>query len=214
MHWLNSVPARFSLLMEECLSDFQCMSPSESNGIYSMKRKWLCHSFKQVHLVEISIHPIGIIKTSFESGMSVPIQSSKSHIIGEVLIDEEFVDGLESLALFSHVILLYWFHRASPPKLKVVPYLDKRERGLFSTRSPSRPNPVGISIVELLKIEDNRIVFKGADMLDGSPLIDIKPFIPEFDCRPDANSGWLREFLDQERQSFLSDSRFQDQSNQ
>lgn len=160
--------------------------------------------------MEIGIRTIGIIKTSFESGTSVPIQSSKSDIIGEVLIDNEFVDGLESLDLFSHAILLYWFHRASAPKLKIVPYLDKRERGLFSTRSPSRPNPVGISIVKLLRIEGNRIVFKGADMLDGSPLIDIKPFIPEFDCRPDANSGWLREFLDIEGQTFLSDSRFQD----
>ncbi|MFW9803295.1 MAG: tRNA (N6-threonylcarbamoyladenosine(37)-N6)-methyltransferase TrmO [Candidatus Thorarchaeota archaeon] len=160
--------------------------------------------------MELGMRTIGIIRTSFESGSSVPIQSSKSDIIGEALIDNEFVDGLESLDLFSHAILLYWFHRASPPKLKVVPYLDKRERGLFSTRSPSRPNPVGISIVKLLRIEDNRIVFKGADMLDGSPLIDIKPFIPEFDCRPDANSGWLREFLDKEGQSFLGDSRFED----
>ena len=160
--------------------------------------------------MEINIHPIGIIKTSFESGIWVPIQSSKSDVVGEVIIDEAFTDALDSLDLFSHVILVYWFHRANPPKLKVVPYLDKRERGLFSTRSPSRPNPVGISIVELIKIEGNRLVFRGADMLDGSPLIDIKPFVPEFDCRPAANSGWLREFLDQKGQSFLSDTRFQD----
>lgn len=159
--------------------------------------------------MEISIEPIGVIKTSFESGIWVPIQSSKSDIIGEVIIEEEFIDGLDSLELFSHVILVYWFHRASPMKLKVIPYLDKKERGLFSTRSPSRPNPIGISIVELLEIKDNRLIFRGADMLDGSPLIDIKPFVPEFDCRTDANSGWLREFLDKKGQSFLSDTRFQ-----
>lgn len=163
-----------------------------------------------MYLLEINIRPIGTIKTSFESGIWVPIQSSKSDVVGEVVLNEEFADGLDSLDLFSHVILVYWFHRASPMKLKVVPYLDKKERGLFSTRSPSRPNPIGISIVELLKIENNRLTFKGADMLDGSPLIDIKPFVPEFDCRANANSGWLREFLDKKGQSFLGDTRFQD----
>ncbi|MHA2601972.1 MAG: tRNA (N6-threonylcarbamoyladenosine(37)-N6)-methyltransferase TrmO [Candidatus Thorarchaeota archaeon SMTZ1-83] len=159
--------------------------------------------------MEINIRPIGRIKTPFESGKWIPIQSSKSDVLGEVIIKEEFIDGLDSLDLFSHVILVYWFHRASPLKLRVVPYLDKNERGLFSTRSPSRPNPVGISIVELIKIEGNRIFFRGADMLDGSPLIDIKPFVPEFDCRSDANSGWLREFLDKKGQSYLADTRFQ-----
>ncbi len=156
------------------------------------------------------MQPIGVIKTSFESGMEIPIQSSKSETIGEAIIENKFKAGLDSLDLFSHVILLYWFHRASFAKPKVVPYLGKSERGLFSTRAPSRPNPIGISIVELLEIEDNRLVFKGADMLNGSPLIDIKPFIPEFDCRPDANSGWLREYLDKEGQQFLGDTRFQE----
>ncbi|MFW9965662.1 MAG: tRNA (N6-threonylcarbamoyladenosine(37)-N6)-methyltransferase TrmO [Candidatus Thorarchaeota archaeon] len=159
--------------------------------------------------MEFDLRPIGVIKTSFESAAATPIQSSKSEANGEAIVDQEFEEGLISLDLFSHVILLYWFHRAISPRLKVVPYLGQSERGLFSTRAPSRPNPVGISVVELLRVEGNRLFFKGADMLDGTPLIDIKPFILEFDCRPTANSGWLREFLENESQSFLGDLRFQ-----
>jgi tRNA-Thr(GGU) m(6)t(6)A37 methyltransferase TsaA len=130
-------------------------------------------------------------------------------MMGEVELEEDYSEALDSLDSFSHAILLYWFHRAASPRLRVTPYLDRTERGLFSTRAPSRPNPIGISIVELVEVGEKRIVFRGADMLNDTPLIDIKPFIPEFDNRPDASSGWLANLLSDSAQPFDADRRFE-----
>ena len=124
-------------------------------------------------------------------------------------MNEEYVDGLESLDGFSHVILLYWFHKVKPPRMMVRPYLDNREHGLFATRAPSRPNPIGMSVVELIRIDEDKIVFNGADMLDGTPLLDIKPYVPSFDGVSDAKVGWLERHLsDSEKESKIADSRF------
>ncbi len=155
------------------------------------------------------IHPIGTLRTPFDSSKGVPIQSSHSDAFGEILLHEDLTPALESLDGFSHIILLYWFHKTKPAEMKVRPYLDDREHGLFSTRTPMRPNPIGLSIVEIIRIEKNRISFKGADMLDGSPLIDIKPFVPIFDNRLNASSGWLEKSLKDEDRRFVSDERFQ-----
>lgn len=161
-----------------------------------------------VHLLEYCVKPIGIIKTPFTSSEGVPIQSSKSDIQGEILVKPEYASGLDSLALFSHIILLYWFHKAKSAQMKVIPYLDTIERGVFSTRAPSRPNPIGLSIVQLVSISDSSIIFRGADMLDETPLIDIKPYVPDFDSRLNASSGWLSQSIKTEDQSYVADLRF------
>jgi tRNA-Thr(GGU) m(6)t(6)A37 methyltransferase TsaA len=135
----------------------------------------------------LKVRPIGTIKTPLvHSAAAAPIQSSKSEVKGETVIADEYTAGLESLDGFSHVILLYWFHGARPPSMMLEPYLDSREHGLFSTRAPSSPNLLGLSVVEPLGVEGNVLRFRGADMLDELPLIDIKLFIPEFDSRPNA----------------------------
>ncbi len=156
----------------------------------------------------IEIKPIGVIRTSFQSKDTIPIQSSKSDTIGEVEVFPDYSEGLESLDGFSHAILLYWFHKAQKFRLKVTPYLDTKERGLFSTRAPSRPNPIGLSIVRIIQIEGNIVNFEGADMLNETPLIDIKPFVPEFDNREDATSGWLTDSFIAKENDYLGDDRF------
>ena len=160
--------------------------------------------------MSLEIKPIGVIRTPFKSEDKIPIQSSKSEAIAEVEVFSEYSAGLESLDGFSHIILLYWFHKAQQLRLRVTPFLDTRERGLFSTRAPSRPNPIGLSIVRIMKIEGNIVRCLGADMLNDTPLIDIKPFVPEFDNRLDATSGWLTESLCAERHDYLGDDRFLD----
>lgn len=159
--------------------------------------------------MEFIVKPIGVIRTPFKSSEEVPIQSSKSNTKGHVEISAEYLDALKSLDGFSHVILLYWFHKAKPPKMLLKPFLDTEEHGLFSIRAPSRPNPIGISIVKLLSIENTRLEIEGVDMLDGTPLIDIKPFVPEFDNRPHATSGWLAKSSLAKNHSHIADSRFE-----
>jgi tRNA-Thr(GGU) m(6)t(6)A37 methyltransferase TsaA len=129
--------------------------------------------------------------------------------MGEAVVYEEFSPGLESLDSFTHAILIYWFHRSTGPRLLLTPYLDSRERGVFSTRAPSRPNPIGLSVIEIKEVRPDRVLFKGADMLNNTPLLDIKPFVPEFDNRPEASSGWLEKPLHDSSQSFAADDRFQ-----
>ena len=158
--------------------------------------------------MNFEVKQIGVIRTPFKSKDKIPIQASKSGIIAEAEVFPDYSEGLDSLDGFSHIILLYWFHRVQPPKLKVTPYLDKKERGLFSTRAPSRPNPIGISTVKIVQIKGNIVRFKGVDILNDTPLIDIKPFVPEFDNRLDATSGWLTDSLYDEKNDYLGDNRF------
>jgi tRNA-Thr(GGU) m(6)t(6)A37 methyltransferase TsaA len=155
------------------------------------------------------IKSIGNIRTPFKSSKDTPIQSSKSDVLGYVEVSEEFGDGLKSLDGFSHIILLYWFHKAKVPKMRLKPYLDTESHGLFAIRAPSRPNPIGISIVKLLSIEGTRLNIEGVDMLDETPLLDIKPFVPEFDNRPLATSGWLGKSSLVNDHSFKADARFE-----
>ncbi|MGQ4912127.1 MAG: tRNA (N6-threonylcarbamoyladenosine(37)-N6)-methyltransferase TrmO [Candidatus Thorarchaeota archaeon] len=156
--------------------------------------------------MEAVVRSIGVIRSPFKSGHEVPIQAVMSDVIGEAVVFPEYTEGLESLDGFSHVILLYWCHRARPVRMLVRPYLDDCEHGLFSTRAPSRPNPIGLSTVRLKSLDGNRLVFQGADMIDETPLLDIKPFVPEFDNRLDATSGWLTERVT--GQPKLADDRF------
>ncbi len=120
----------------------------------------------------------------------MPIQSSRSQVIGHVELDPAFGDGLQYIEGFSHIILLYAFHRTSGYTLQVKPFLDDALHGVFSTRHPRRPNPIGLSIVRLVSRHGNLLEIEGADMLDGTPLLDIKPYIPEFDVREVSGIGW------------------------
>lgn len=150
-----------------------------------------------------------MIRTPFGTSEGITIQAHMSDEIGEIELNPQYASGLQSLDEFSHIILLYWFHLSKIPRMIVQPYLGDEERGLFSTRAPARPNPIGISVVELVEIERNRIIFRGADMLDNTPLLDIKPFVPEFDHRSGASSGWLSQYLHDEKDVKLADDRFE-----
>jgi tRNA (adenine37-N6)-methyltransferase len=110
---------------------------------------------------------------------------------GSVTIFREYREGLRDLAGFSRIYLIYDFHRSHEFKLTVVPFLDSVPRGVFSTRAPRRPNPVGISIVRLVGVTECGLEIEDIDIIDGTPLIDIKPYIPEFDCYPRETTGWL-----------------------
>jgi tRNA-Thr(GGU) m(6)t(6)A37 methyltransferase TsaA len=141
-------------------------------------------------MMEFTLRPIGIIHTPFTDKTRTPIQSSRSEAVGRVEVYPEFADGLQDIDGFSHIILLYVFHRSSGYMLSVKPFLDDQLRGLFATRYPARPNPIGLSIVRLLRRDENDLVVQGIDVLDGTPLIDIKPYVPDFDVRTDVRTGW------------------------
>jgi tRNA (adenine37-N6)-methyltransferase len=140
--------------------------------------------------MEFVMHPIGEIHTPFIDKRDTPIQPSRSTARGQVEVYPAYVDGLRDLDGFSHILLLYVFHRSDDYALSVKPFLDDQERGLFATRYPARPNPIGLSIVRLLSIHDHILEIEGVDMLDDTPLLDIKPYVPDFDVRTDARTGW------------------------
>ena len=140
--------------------------------------------------MEIIMRPIGIIHTPFTEKDQTPIQPSRSQAVGSVEVYPEFEDGLQDIENFSYIYLLYVFHQSDGYSLKIKPFLDNQVHGLFSTRYPCRPNPIGISIVQLLKREGNKLSVKGVDMLDNTPLLDIKPYVPEFDVRTKVQTGW------------------------
>ena len=160
------------------------------------------------NLKEIKYDPIGIIHTPFKTPIGTPIQSTAAEEIeGQIEIFNEFVDGLKDLNGFSHIILIFHFHLIKGAKLRVKPYMDNNLRGVFATRAPMRPNPIGISIVKLIKIEDNIIYIKDIDIVDKTPLLDIKPFVPQFDKRNVIKIGWLDKNVDKLKHS-KDDGRF------
>ena len=158
--------------------------------------------------MKVIYKPIGIIYTSFHSIEGMPIQpSSNTSGTGMVEIVPEFADGLKDLAGFSHIYLLYHFHKVSQTKLLVTPFLDSVPRGVFATRAPSRPNPIGLSLVKLERIENNMIYVTGVDILNKTPILDIKPYVPEFEPSENVQIGWLEQGKDGIR-SQKSDDRF------
>jgi tRNA-Thr(GGU) m(6)t(6)A37 methyltransferase TsaA len=140
--------------------------------------------------MEFMMKPIGVIHTLFNDTSQTPIQPTRSQATGHVEIFPEFVGGLQDLEEFSHIILLYAFHCSSGYSLQVKPFLDDQLRGLFATRHPCRPNPIGLSVVRLLAYRGNILDIEGVDMLNGTPLLDIKPYVPDFDVRTDVKTGW------------------------
>ena len=141
--------------------------------------------------MEFIMRPIGIIHSPFQEKEQTPIQPSRSQAKGRVEVYPEFAAGLEDIEGFSHIILLYMFHQSSGFTLRVKPFLDDQQHGLFATRYPKRPNPIGISVVRLARRDENILEIEGVDVLDGTPLLDIKPYVSEFDLRNATRSGWL-----------------------
>ena len=159
--------------------------------------------------MEITVKPIGIIHTPHKKIEGMPIQpSGAAELEGTVHFHNEYITALKSLDGFSHVILIYYFHKQKGWKPIVTPFMDTVEHGVFATRAPSRPNPIGLSIVSLKSVAGNKITFTGADMLDGTPLLDIKPYVPKFDTKSDVTTGWLQKNAEKVQKT-KSDNRFQ-----
>ena len=155
-----------------------------------------------------NITPIGIIHSPHKSIEDMPIQpKGASESVGYAEVDEKYVEGLQDLEGFSHIYLLYSFHKATRTELKVTPFMDTQKRGVFSIRSPLRPNHIGMSIVKLQKVEGNKVYIEGIDVLDGTPLLDIKPYIEKFDAVKESRSGWMKA-SDEEVREKRSDERF------
>ena len=142
------------------------------------------------NIPDILFHPIGIIHSPFSNKSGMPIQASRSLAKGFVEVYPQFVEGLQDIDGLSHIFLIYMFHESLGYSLLVKPFLDDQLHGLFATRYPYRPNPIGLSLVRLLARKENTLEIEGMDMLDGTPLLDIKPFVPDFDIRTGTRNGW------------------------
>jgi tRNA (adenine37-N6)-methyltransferase len=141
---------------------------------------------------EIKIKPIGVIHTPYKKLEGIPIQGTfKKRVKGRIELFKRYQDGLKDIEGFSHLILFYHFNRSKKEMLVGKPFLEDKEHGIFAIRSPYRPNHIGFSIVKLEKVKDNIIVFSEVDMLDGTPLLDIKPYVAHFDSREHVRNGWI-----------------------
>jgi tRNA-Thr(GGU) m(6)t(6)A37 methyltransferase TsaA len=157
--------------------------------------------------MEYTLKPIGVIKTPFKQKEGMPIQGSMfPDAKGIIELKGKYADGLLHLDGFSHIILLYAFHKSEGFDLQTKTFLDEGKHGVFATRAPRRPNPIGLTIVKLDKVVGNRLYVSGVDILDGTPLLDIKPYVPDFDSIPKkVKIGWLK---DKGGNSKLSDKTF------
>lgn len=156
----------------------------------------------------IQYTPIGIIHTPFKSAEGTPIQPKASNNAKATIeIFPPYVEGLKDLEGFSHLILLFHLHKIKHSNLTPTPYMDTVPRGVFATRAPARPNPIGFSIVELEKVDGNRLYIQQADMLDETPLLDIKIFVPGFEPSGNVRIGWLEDKIEQLNQ-VRDDGRF------
>jgi tRNA-Thr(GGU) m(6)t(6)A37 methyltransferase TsaA len=163
---------------------------------------------KDESMSEIKYKPIGVIHSPFKEPRGTPIQPAAAKgITGIVEIFPEYAEGLKDIEGFSHVILLYHFHLSRGPALIVKPYMDNEAHGVFAMRGPSRPNPIGISVVCLVKVEGNMLHIRDVDIVDGTPLLDIKPYVPEFDIREVERIGWLEKSVHKLSES-KDDGRF------
>ena len=153
--------------------------------------------------------PIGIIHSSFKQLAGMPIQTAYSkNGKGTVELFPQFKQGLKDLEGFSHIMLIYHFHKSKGYDLLCRPFLDSVKRGLFATRAPNRPNPIGLSIVRLHEINDGTLSVSSLDVIDGTPLIDIKPYIPQFDSPKAVTVGWFEKAFRKKHPTIISDNRF------
>jgi tRNA-Thr(GGU) m(6)t(6)A37 methyltransferase TsaA len=140
----------------------------------------------------VEFHPIGIIHTPYKTPEGAPIQPRRSNgAKGTIDLLPEYEDGLKDVDGFSHLVILYHLHLSTGFNLQPMPFLDDTPRGLFATRAPRRPNPIGLSVVRLVSIDGCRIDIRDVDMIDGTPLLDIKPHIPDFEPGTEIRTGWL-----------------------
>ena len=160
--------------------------------------------------MKITFEPIGIVHSPFTELADMPIQpTGKKAAEGSLEIYPAYCYALADLEGFSHIYALYYFHKVNGWQPKIVPFLDNQPRGLFSTRAPRRPNPIGLSLLQILAVEGSRICVAGLDILDGTPLLDIKPYIPGFENPQDVRIGWLEGRAKQVKNR-KSDRRFED----
>jgi len=155
------------------------------------------------------LKPIGLIHSPFKQSKGTPIQAALAEgAEGTAVLEPEYLEGLQDLEGFERVWLLYWFDRAAIARdLIVTPYLEDAPHGVFATRAPARPNPIGMSPVRLLSVEGNVLRLADVDILDGTPLLDIKPYVPRFDCFQTARNGWFDALGDRRA---LADNRFEE----
>lgn len=158
----------------------------------------------------VALETIGVIHTPFSEAAGTPIQPAYGRgVEGQVLLDERYAPALDDVEGFERIWLIYWMDRAQAFKPRVVPYRDTQEHGLFATRAPNRPNPIGMSAVRLLRREGRVLHIADIDILDGTRLLDIKPYVPEFDSYPHSRAGWFDK-ADVDRQ--VADARFHEPS--
>jgi tRNA-Thr(GGU) m(6)t(6)A37 methyltransferase TsaA len=157
----------------------------------------------------ITVRVIGMIRTPFLEAAGTPIQTVYGRgVEGRIVLGEAYKSALDDIEGFERIWLIYWIDRAREFKPKVIPYRDTLEHGLFATRSPNRPNPIGMSVVRFLRREGATLFVADMDILDRTPLLDIKPYVPEFDCHANSRAGWFdRAGVDRR----LADGRFHDQ---
>ena len=156
----------------------------------------------------VTFTPIGIVRTPFSEHAGMPIQTvAAKGVPGTIELDPAYAPALADLAGFTYLHLITYMHRTGGISLRVTPYLDTVERGVFATRSPKRPNPIGLSLVRLVRIDGAVLHVEELDLLDGTPLLDIKPYVPPFDDRADARYGWFEQRA-QNVHSVRADRRF------
>lgn len=149
-------------------------------------------SLTMVH--EFTLRPIGVVRSEHTVPEHTPAQPQYApDCVGRIEIAPEFAEGLIGIEGFSHVYVLYWLHVAAPAALNVRPLLGETDCGIFATRSPNRPNPLGMSLVELTRREGNVLHIRGVDMLDGTPVVDLKPYAPRFDAVANVRGGWTEQ---------------------
>ena len=141
---------------------------------------------------EIVIQPVGVIHSPYKESADIPIQGIfRTDAEAWVELKEKYAEGLKDLDGFSHAIILYFFHKSQREEIQGQPFLEQNKHGIFAIRSPHRPNHIGLSIVKIKKIEANRMYFTEVDMLDATPVLDIKPYVKYFDSRDNVKCGWL-----------------------
>lgn len=169
---------------------------------------WLQNLSCVILMTRLEFTPIGIVHTPFHDPRDMPIQPVGARgVRGTVELNPGCAPGLKDIEGFSRIILLYHFHRSEGYSLEVVPFLDARPHGVFATRAPRRPNAIGLSILRLVAVDGAALIVEDVDILDGTPVLDIKPYVPAFDAYPDESSGWLAETA-KDPGSVRSDDRF------
>jgi tRNA-Thr(GGU) m(6)t(6)A37 methyltransferase TsaA len=139
----------------------------------------------------VTFTPIGVIRSPYTDIAGMPVQAAgAAGVVGTIELEPAYAPGLRDIEGFSHLILLYHLHLIREPALEVVPFLDTVSHGVFATRSPKRPTPIGLSVVRLLAVEGTRLTIEGVDMVDGTPLLDLKPYVPAFDAVAAERTGW------------------------